>query len=409
MGKFIFRLAVVALGVLASLAVVGCFPSEPIEKEPTPIGSNNDGGQDPTLTGPDVIQMGWDHEPPLENSSRRIIDHQKVDGECRWASGSTQGSKVVRRLAVDQENCRELIEEGTLSGEGRRYQAAERAAVEAYMKEHPEMYDSESMDAEPADQTPGPDVDGSEQREMVDDSGAGASQPTFSATAVVVAVAVKCSPDVPVTPDEVLDKARKAMKALSGYHVEYDYHIVRKESTDEGVDIIVEGVVVADFQAPDRMRLRGGMVSRMTPGVNLDKEFDEIWIGNVQYLKNPLSGRWRTITYPEKYVQAVNKIIDISPDSFRSLECTESDVIDGHELFKLIGTAPPGVYLEFYDAPPEVRVEYYIGKDDYLFRKFVFDAESYDDFKSHTVTYRFSAFDSPATIDIPEVAPPTPP
>ena len=159
MGKFIFRVAVVALGVLASLAVVGCFPSEPIEKEPTPIGSNNDGGQDPTLTGPDVIQMGWDHEPPLENSSRRIIDHQKVDGECRWASGSTQGSKVVRRLAVDQENCRELIEEGTLSAEGRRFRATQRATVEAYMEKHPELYSSGSMDAEEADRTPAPDGD----------------------------------------------------------------------------------------------------------------------------------------------------------------------------------------------------------------------------------------------------------
>ena len=102
-------------------------------------------------------------------------------------------------------------------------------------------------------------------------------------------------------------------------------------------------------------------------------------------------------------------MIDISPDSFSKLELAEPEAVDGHESFKLIGTAPPGVYLEFYDSPPEVRVEYYIGKDDYLIRKFVFDAESYDDVISHTVTYRFSAFDSPVTIDIPEVAPPTPP
>ena len=409
MGKVIFKLTVVALGVLVSLAILGCSTSEEAEEEPTLTGSNNkEAEQELTLTGPDVIQMGWDHEPPLENSQRRIIEGQIVYGECRYSSGSTQGFKIVRVLAVDLGNCEKLIEEGTLSVEGRRYEAAERATVEAYLKEHPGMYDSESMDAEPPDQTPGPAVDGSEQSEMVDDPGAGASEPTFSATAMVVAVAVKCSPDVPVTPAEILDKARKAMKALSGYHVEYDYHIVRKESTDEGGDIIVDGAIVADFQGPDRIRLTGAFTSSLS-NRSVVNEIDELWVGNVQYLRSPVSGRWRTITYPDKYAQTVNKIIDISPNSFCKLELAEPEAVDGQESYKLIGTAPPGVYLEFYDSPPEVRVEYYIGKDDYLIRKFVFDADSYDDVKSHTVTYRFSAFDSPVTIDIPEVAPPTPP
>ena len=159
MGKARFGLAVVVLGALVSLAVLGCSMTEETEEEPTPTSPNEEAEQELTLTGPDVIQMGWDHEPPLENSSRRIIDHQKVDGECRWASGSTQGSKVVRRLAVDQENCRELIEEGTLSAEGRRFRATQRATVEAYMEKHPELYSSGSMDAEEADRTPAPDGD----------------------------------------------------------------------------------------------------------------------------------------------------------------------------------------------------------------------------------------------------------
>ena len=162
MGKVILGLVVVVVGALASLAVVGCSASEVTEQKQTPTGSSKDAEQELTLTGPDVIQIGWEHKPPLQNSVRRIVEGQKVDGDCRWASGSLLTPKIVRVLAVDLENCLELIEEGTLSAEGRRFRAAERATVEAYMKEHPEMYDSGSMDAEPPDQTPGPAVDGSE-------------------------------------------------------------------------------------------------------------------------------------------------------------------------------------------------------------------------------------------------------
>ena len=159
MDKVILGLVVVVVGALASLAAVGCSASEVTEQKQTPTGSDQEAEQELTLTGPDVIHIGWEHEPPLRNSSRRIIEGQKVDGDCRWASHSIQGSKIVRTLAVDEENCLKLIEEGTLSAEGRRFRAAQRATVEAYIKEHPEMYDSESMDAEPADQTPGPDGD----------------------------------------------------------------------------------------------------------------------------------------------------------------------------------------------------------------------------------------------------------
>ena len=220
---------------------------------------------------------------------------------------------------------------------------------------------------------------------------------------------VACGTDKPITPEEVLEKARKAMKDLAGYHFEYDYQIVKEGSSDDGADITLDGAIVADFQAPDRIRLRGGMVSGLTPGLNVDKEFDELWVGNIQYLRNPITGRWRTITYSDKYAQTVNEMIDIAPDSFSSLEFAEPESVDGYESFKLIATAPPGVYVEYYEPPPEVRVEFYIGKDDCLIRKFVFDAESYDDVKSHTVTYRFSGFDSPVAIEVPEVAPSTPP
>ena len=127
----------------------------------------------------------------------------------------------------------------------------------------------------------------------------------------------------------------------------------------------------ADFQSPDRMRL----VTTLTPGGNVDNEFNEIWVGNVQYLRNPITGRWRTITYPDEYPRAFYDVIDIVPDSFRALEFAEPEVVDGHESYKLIGrvTELSGVYTELLrwdDRIREIRMEYYIGKDDYLIRKF---------------------------------------
>ncbi len=159
MGKARFGLAVVVLGALVSLAVLGCSMTEEAEEEPTPTSPNEEAEQELTLTGPDVIQIGWQHEPPLRNSARRIVEGQKVDSECRYPSNSIQGSKIVRTLAVDEGNCLKLMEEGTLSAEGRRFRIAERATVEAYMEKHPELYSSGSMDAEEADRTPASDGD----------------------------------------------------------------------------------------------------------------------------------------------------------------------------------------------------------------------------------------------------------
>ncbi len=159
MGKVILGLLVVVVGALGSLAAVGCSASEVTEQKQTPTGSNKDAEQELTLTGPDVIQIGWEHEPPLRNSSRRIIEGQEVDGDCRWASGLLQTPKIVRVLAVDLENCLELIEEGTLSAEGRKFHAAQQATEEAFIEKHPEYYGSGSVDAEDANQTPWPDVE----------------------------------------------------------------------------------------------------------------------------------------------------------------------------------------------------------------------------------------------------------
>ena len=203
------------------------------------------------------------------------------------------------------------------------------------------------------------------------------------------------------------------MKGQDGYHVEYDYHIVRKESTDDGASIILDGVVVADFQAPDRMRLTG--VSTSSAGNrSVVNEIDELWVGNVQYLRSPATGRWRTITFPDKYAQTVNEVIDVAPDSFSKLELAEPEAVDGQESYKLIGrvTELSGVYTELLrwdDRIREIRMEYYIGKDDYLIRKFFYETVSDDKAKSVNAEYSHSRFDSPVTIDIPEVAPPTPP
>ena len=252
---------------------------------------------------------------------------------------------------------------------------------------------------------------------MVVNSGSRASQLAICGVALMAVVAVACGPDAPVTPEEVLEKALEVMRDQEGYHVEYDYHtvdVVKDGSSDDGEIITIDRAVVADFQAPDRIRLRGGMVSSWSPGGNVDGEFDEIWVGNVVYVGSSITGRWRTITYPDKYVQTPNEVIDIVPDTFSALEFAEPEIVDGHESYKLIGRVMElsGVYAEYLkwdDSIRELRVEYYIGKDDYLIRKFFYETVSDDKAKSVNAEYRYSRFGSAVTIDIPEVAPPTPP
>ena len=209
---------------------------------------------------------------------------------------------------------------------------------------------------------------------MVVESGSKASQLAICAVALMAVVAVACGPDAPVTPEEVLEKALEVMRDQDGYHAEFNYHpvdVVRDGNADGDKGLTMAVSIVADFQSPDRMRL----ITTLTPGGNVDNEFNEIWVGNVQYLRNPITGRWRTITYPDEYPRAFYDVIDIVPDSFRALEFAEPEVVDGHESYKLIGrvTELSGVYTELLrwdDRIREIRMEYYIGKDDYLIRKF---------------------------------------
>ncbi len=265
---------------------------------------------------------------------------------------------------------------------------------------------------------------------MVVNSGSKASQLAICAVTLMAVVAVACGPDVPATPEapatpeEVLEKALVAMGDQEGYHIEYDYHLVDmlgEGSADDRAVLTMDISIVADFQAPDRMWLRGGGVMSMGPGGNVDNEFDELrvgfdelWVGNVVYVRNPTMGRGRTGTYPDKYPRTFYDAIDIVPDTFSALEFAEPEIVDGHESYKLSGRVMElsGVYAEYLkwdDSIREFRVEYYIGKDDYLIRKFFYETVSDDKAKSVNAAYTYSRFDSPATIDIPEVAPPTPP
>ena len=92
--------------------------------------SEGNGLQDgPLLAGDGVITHPPDDDPPIENRTRFIQKGERIDGVCRYTvMGERQlGEPGIfgRVLAENPNTCEQLVEEGTLSEEGRRSMAEE--------------------------------------------------------------------------------------------------------------------------------------------------------------------------------------------------------------------------------------------------------------------------------------------
>ena len=92
--------------------------------------SEGNGLQDgPHLGGDGVITHPPDDDPPIENRRRFIQQGERIDGICQYTvMGERQLGEpgiIGRVLAENPNTCEQLVEEGTLSEEGKRSMAEE--------------------------------------------------------------------------------------------------------------------------------------------------------------------------------------------------------------------------------------------------------------------------------------------
>ena len=76
------------------------------------------------MGGNGVITHPPDDDPPIQNRTRFIQQGERIDGVCRYTTrveGQLGGpAKIGRVLAENPNTCEQLVEEGTLSEEGKR-------------------------------------------------------------------------------------------------------------------------------------------------------------------------------------------------------------------------------------------------------------------------------------------------
>ena len=66
----------------------------------------------------------------------------------------------------------------------------------------------------------------------------------------------------------------------------------------------------------------------------------------------------------------------IDPSLLSNLAVVEEEQLDGVDVLHLVALVPPGMDIGLADPRLDRRVEYWIGKDDHLIRRYVFTGTS---------------------------------
>jgi hypothetical protein len=115
----------IGIGVgLAAITVIAIAITVMAVLSPTGDVSEGNGLQDgPHLGGDGVITHPPDDDPPIENRTRFIQQGERIDGICQYTvMGERQLGEpgiIGRVLAENPNTCEQLVEEGTLSEEGK--------------------------------------------------------------------------------------------------------------------------------------------------------------------------------------------------------------------------------------------------------------------------------------------------
>ncbi len=203
-----------------------------------------------------------------------------------------------------------------------------------------------------------------------------------------------------LTPEEIVAQASPMMDTLTSFHFDLSQ---TGGGTPIAMDLEMTGAY-GDIAPPDKLRM-----TISAKWGNMYVETGLITVGEITYMQNPLNDKWEelsddfkavTLFKPETGIKAVM-------ESVTSLSLLDEQTFGGVLCFHLKGT----IQSEVLDAIAvghaaeglPVDVDFWIGIDDLLLRKVVFDGQICEDENQGIVrTLVVSDFNEPSNIELPE-------
>jgi len=203
-----------------------------------------------------------------------------------------------------------------------------------------------------------------------------------------------------LTPEEIVAQASPMMDTLTSFHFDLSQ---TGGGTPIAMDLEMTGAY-GDIIPPDKLKM-----TISAKWGNMYVETGLITVGEITYMQNPLNGKWEelsddfkavTLFKPETGIKAVM-------ESVTNLSVLNEEVFGRALCFHLKGT----IQSEVLDAIAvghaaeglPVDVDFWIGVDDLLLRKVVFDGQICEDENQGIVrTLVVSDFNEPSNIELPE-------
>ena len=217
-----------------------------------------------------------------------------------------------------------------------------------------------------------------------------------------------------VSPQVILERALASTKEQLSYCFTYEYKAEvlnatrshdstgqRLRTPQEGIREDIESVTFGKYQAPSQFETTGS-TTFATDNETITISRDAITIGVTVYTRIPPTGEWKVETRDSERETPLDRM-PIEPSLLSNLAIGGEEQLDGVDVLHLVALVPPGMDIGLADPRLDRRVEYWIGKDDHLIRRYVFTATAPGE-GGFTSTTTLSDFGKLVEISAPEVS-----
>ena len=123
------------------------------------------------------------------------------------------------------------------------------------------------------------------------------------------------------------------------------------------------------YQAPSQFETTGS-TTFATDNETFTISAHAITIGITVYTKIPPTGEWKVETRDSERETPLDRM-PIDPSLLSNLAVVGEEQLDGVDVLHLVALVPPGMDIGLADPRLDRRVEYWIGKDGHLIRRYV--------------------------------------